>query len=175
MKRYFYVLCLVSLFVGCASFSSPTLCKENVITAYMQSGNLKYYVRPSKMLSEDYKSDKAYLMVDFTYQMEKRAYVCDAYVNFTVYDKTTTFIEKARFLLPEGRIIELSNISTLDRDTYKGYIRVMTILEKQFIKDVLENLQNFNAKLEVLFDDGTFKKFVATKDVVKKINEAFSK
>ena len=43
---------------------NTTLGKDNVITAYMQSGNLKYYVH----LSKDYKNNKVYLMLDFTYQ-----------------------------------------------------------------------------------------------------------
>ena len=177
MRKYFCALCLsfCFLFVGCVSTSYNTLGKNDVITAYMQTGNIKYYMRPSKMTSENYKVDKSYLMIDFTYQMEKRAYVSDAYVNFTVYSKADAFIEKAYFLLPENKIIELSNISTLDRNTNEGYIRVTTSLEKQFIKDILENLQSFNAKLVVLFDNNASKKFIATKKTVERINEVFSK
>ena len=174
MKRV-YLLSLVLLLAGCASVPYGTLGKGGVITAYTKSGNLKYYVRPSKMLSTDYQTDKAYLMVDFTYQMQNRIYVVDAYVNFTVHDKTTAFIEKARFLLPDDKVIELSGISTLDRDTYRGYIRVTTTLEKESIPSVLEKLQSLEAKLEVSFDDGTSKQFTATKEVVERINEVFSK
>ena len=170
-----YLLVFALLLASCASAPYSSLGKSNVITAYTESGSLKYYVRPFKMLSENYKADKAYLMIDFTYQMQKRDYVVNAYVNFTVYDKTTAFIEGARFLLPENKVIELSDISTLDRDTYQGYIRVTTILEKQSIKDVLEKLQSLGAKLEVAFDDGTSKQFVATKETVERINEVFSK
>lgn len=174
MKKIFFAAGLVSalLFTGCVTAPSG---KEKVMTAYMQSGTLKYYIRPGKMAAENAKTDKAYIMIDFTYQMEKRNYVSDAYVNFTLHDKTNAFIEAAQFLLPEGKTVELSNISTLDRDVSKGFIRVTTVLEKERIKEVLEALQASAAALEVSLDDGSSKKFFVTKDLIERINEAFSK
>ena len=174
MKKIFCIAGLVSalLFTGCVTAPSG---KEKVMTAYMQSGTLKYYIRPGKMAAENAKTDKAHIMIDFTYQMEKRNYVSDAYVNFTLHDKTNAFIETAQFLLPEDKAVRLSNISTLDRDVSKGYIRVTTVLEKELIKEVLEALQASAAALEVSLDDGSSKKFFVTKDLIERINEAFSK
>ena len=174
MKKIFFAAGLVSalLFTGCVTAPSG---KEKVMTAYMQSGTLKYYIRPGKMAAENAKTDKAYIMIDFTYQMEKRNYVSDAYVNFTLHDKTNAFIEAAQFLLPEGKTVELSKIATLDRDVSKGYIRVTTVLEKERIREVLEALQTSAAALEVSLDDGSSKKLFVTKDLIERINEAFAK
>lgn len=174
MKKIFFAAGLVSalLFTGCVTAPSG---KEKVMTAYMQSGTLKYYIRPGKMAAENTKTDKAYIMIDFTYQMEKRNYVSDAYVNFTLHDKTNAFIEAAQFLLPEGKTVELSKIATLDRDVSKGYIRVTTVLEKERIREVLEALQTSAAALEVSLDDGSSKKLFVTKDLIERINEAFAK
>ncbi len=174
MKKIFFAAGLVSalLFTGCVTAPSG---KEKVMTAYMQSGTLKYYIRPGKMAAENAKTDKAYIMIDFTYQMEKRNYVSDAYVNFTLHDKTNAFIEAAQFLLPEGKTVELSKIATLDRDVSKGYIRVTTVLEKERIREVLEALQTSAAALEVSLDNGSSKKLFVTKDLIERINEAFAK
>lgn len=154
--------------------------KEKVMTAYMQSGNLKYYIRPGKMLPENFKDTKSkdYVMIDFSYQMEKRKYVSEAYTNFTLYCKTNAYIEEASFLLPDGdkiKKVRLLDISTVDRDAVKGFIRVSTVLEREYVKEVLENLRSSKAVLTISLDDGSLLKFESSQDITERINEAFSK
>lgn len=179
MKKVFFALCafLNLLLISCTTAPAG---KEKVMTAYMQSGNLKYYIRPGKMLPENFKDTKSkdYVMIDFSYQKRKREYVSEAYTNFTLHCKTNAFIEEASFLLPAGNEIKkvnLLDISTVDRDTVKGFIRISSVLEREYVKDVLENLHAYKAVLSVLLDDGTSLKFESSEDIIERINEAFSK
>ena len=75
MKKLLLLSCiLVSMIVASSCATTYTRDKEKVITAYMESKNLKYYIRPGKMIAEHANVD-AYVMIDFSYQMNKRAYV----------------------------------------------------------------------------------------------------
>ncbi|WP_442720565.1 hypothetical protein [Treponema sp.] len=141
----------------------------------MESKNLKYYIRPGKMTAEHTNVD-AYIMIDFSYQMNKRVYVSDAYTNFTCYNRLGSFIETAAFVLPtSGEEIPLTGISTLDRDVKKGFIRVSTILENQYVEKVLKALHESCCVLSLTFDDGSTQSFVATDDLKARIFDAFSK
>lgn len=175
MKKYLLTaaaLFSLAVLLGCATGNSG---KTKVVTAYMPSGNLKYYIRPGKMVREKTASDKAHVLIDFTYQMEKRVFVSDAYANFTLYADTEAFIEGARFVLPAGKTVELSQLSTLDRDVRSGYVRVSTVLEKGEIREVLDSLKTLEGVLEITLDDGSVKRFAATNDLSVRIDEAFSK
>lgn len=149
--------------------------KEKVITAYMESKNLKYYIRPGKMTVEDTNID-AYVMLDFSYQMKQRIYVSDAYTNFTCYNRSGSFIESAVFLLPHSdETIPLTDISTLDRDVKKGYIRVSTILANPHVEKILKAIHASECVLRLTFDDGNTLSFAATDDLKSRIQEAFLK
>ena len=165
--------CICFFLSGCmtAPYASG---KEKVITAYVSSGYLQYYLRPAKMVCTD-KDDKAFVLIDFTYQKDGRSYVTDAYVNFTLNCKTDAFISAARFVLPESACAELQNLSLLRRSKKEGLLRVTTVLEKERIQDVLDALYDSKALLEITLDDGSVKRFGATKDMVNRIDEAFSK
>ena len=175
MKKCCFIFCVAASFLlcsSCATYLSSN--KEKVITAYMPSKYLKYYIRPGKMAYEAPMAD-TYVMIDFSYQMDKRAYVSNAYTNFTLYDRSEAFIDSAYFLFPDGTRAVLSEISTLDRNTTKGYIRISTILEQQNIERVLTALEKSDCILTVILEDGTSKSFVATEDLATRIREAFSK
>ena len=135
---------------------------------------LKYYIRPGKMSAQTENADE-YVMIDFSYQMDKRAYVSDAYTNFTWYNRLGAFIESAEFLLSDGEKVSLTDISTLDRNVKQGYIRVSTILAKQYVEKILKALHKAECVLNVTFDDGSTKSFVSTTDLQERILEAFSK
>ncbi|MGI5172671.1 hypothetical protein H0R92_03590 [Treponema sp. OMZ 840] len=176
MKLYRYIIgfCIWFLFSACAgmSFFSDS---EKVLTTYMPSGNLQYYLRPAKMLSAEFKSDDAFITADFTYQKSNRTYVGNAYVNFTLTYKTKAFISKAYFKTDDNVIIPLSHISLLSRNIQKNHIRVSTVLESGRIHEVLEKLESFKAVLHIELDDGSVKTFLPTKEVAARIAEAFSK
>ncbi|NLM00013.1 MAG: lipoprotein [Treponema sp.] len=172
MKKYIYIILTVLLLTSCATNS--TTFKGGVMTSCMPSGNLKYYIRPTKMNSIE-KNDKSYALIDFTYQKVNRDYVTSSFTNFTIYYQTTAFIKNASFLLHDEQIITLSNIKTIDRDTKKGFIRVSSILENQSLEKTLYALHSSNAKLKVEFDSGDTKFFIPSKDMINKISEAFSK
>ena len=176
MKKLILLSCIVVSVIAVSSCATTyTRNKEKVITAYMQSKNLKYYIRPGKMTAEHTSVD-AYIMIDFSYQMNKRIYVSDAYTNFTCYNRLGAFIETAAFLLPNsGETIPLTDISTLDRNVKKGYIRVSTILANQYVEKVLKALHDSDCVLSITFDDGNTQSFVATDDLKERIFEAFSK
>ncbi len=176
MKKLGLFFCvIVSVGVASSCASTYTRNNEKVITAYMESKNLKYYIRPGKMIAEHANAD-AYIMIDFSYQMNKRAYVSDAYTNFTCYNRLGAFIEAAAFLISNGKeTIPLTDISTLDRDVKKGYIRVSTILANQYVEKVLKALHDSDCVLSITFDDGNTQSFVATDDLKERIFEAFSK
>ena len=173
MKKYFFIYC-IAVTILCSACATCPSNKEKVITAYMPSKYLKYYIRPGKMAYEAPMAD-TYVMIDFSYQMDKRAYVSNAYTNFTLYDRSEAFIDSAYFLFPDGTRAVLSEISTLDRNTTKGYIRISTILEQQNIERVLTALEKSDCILTVILEDGTSKSFVATEDLTTRIREAFSK
>jgi len=147
---------------------------EKVITTFMPSGNLQYYIRPGKLISTEAK-DKSFVMIDFTYQKQNRSYVTDAYVNFTLNSKTTAFISAAQFTFSDTSFVQVKNISLLRRDVKQHILRVSTVLEKEFIQDVLEKLSISQAFLEISLDDGTVKRFTVTPDIIERLNEAFSK
>jgi len=147
---------------------------EKVIVTYASSGYLQYYLRPVKMICT-VKDDKAFVLIDFTYQKDGRAYVTDAYVNFTLNCKTDAFISAARFVLTEAAVADLKNISMLRRSKKEGVIRVTTMLEKERIEEVLQALYDSKALLEITLDDGSVKRFTVTRDLIDRIDDAFSK
>ncbi len=147
---------------------------EKVIVTYASSGYLQYYLRPAKMVCTD-KDDKAFVLIDFTYQKDGRAYVTDAYVNFTLNCKTDAFISSARFVLTDSTVAELQNLSMLRRSKKEGLLRVTTTLEKERIEEVLQALYDSKALLEITLDDGSVKRFTATRDLIDRIDDAFSK
>ena len=172
MKKLILLSCIIVSVIAASSCATAayTRDKEKVITAYMESKNLKYY-----MIAEHANID-AYVMIDFSYQMNKRAYVSDAYTNFTCYNRLGAFIEAAAFLISNSKeTIPLTDISTLDRDVKKGYIRVSTILANQYVEKVLKALHDSDCVLSITFDDGNTQSFVATDDLKERIFEAFSK
>ncbi|UTC76469.1 hypothetical protein E4O03_12540 [Treponema sp. OMZ 792] len=160
------------LFSSCLTGPSG---KEKVITAYMESGNIKYYIRPGKMVLQNEKDTSSHVMADFTYQMRQREYVSDAYFNFTLNNKADAFVLKAYFVLNSDETIELFELNTLDRNLSLGYIRVSTVLKKEKIKDVLESLHKGEAVLKVELDNNTEKEFIASQDLIIRIEEAFYK
>lgn len=183
MKKSFFVLIsFLFLFSSCVTAPSG---KEKVITAYMESGNMKYYIRPGKMVLKNEKDISSHhmarhmmtghVMADFTYQMRQREYVSDAYFNFTLHTKADAFILKAYFILDSKELVELFDLNTLDRNLSLGYIRVSTIIKKEKVKDVLQNLHKGKAVLKVELDNNTEMEFAASKDLISRIEEAFYK
>ena len=114
-------------------------------------------------------------MIDFSYQMDKRNYVSNAYVNFTLYNRSDAYIDAASFSFPNDDDIELTELSILDRDTSKGYIRASTILEQNNIEKVLKGLHESACVLKVTLENGSTLSFIVTDDVKSRIGEAFSK
>ena len=155
--------------------STIPLGKEKVITAYMESGNMKYYIRPEKMVLKGEKANSSHVMADFTYQMKQREYVSDAYFNFTLHNKADAFILKAYFILDSKEIVELFDLNTLDRNLSLGYLRVSTTIKKEKVKDVLHGLHKEKAVLKVELDNDTEMEFAASKDLISRIEEAFYK
>ena len=175
MKKCCFIFCVAASFLlcsSCATYLSSN--KEKVITAYMPSKYLKYYIRPGKMAAEE-SGSKSYLMIDFSYQMDKRNYVSNAYVNFTLYNRSDAYIDAASFSFPNDDDIELTELSILDRDTSKGYIRASTILEQNNIDKVLKGLHESACVLKVTLENGSTLSFIVTDDVKSRIGEAFSK
>jgi len=155
--------------------STIPLGKEKVITAYMESGNMKYYIRPEKMVLKGEKANSSHVMADFTYQMKQREYVSDAYFNFTLHNKADAFILKAYFILDSKEIVELFDLNTLDRNLSLGYVRVSTIIKEEKVKDVLLGIHKRTAVLKVELDNNTEMEFIASKDLINRIEEAFHK
>lgn len=155
--------------------STIPLGKEKVITAYMESGNMKYYIRPEKMVLKGEKANSSHVMADFTYQMKQREYVSDAYFNFTLHNKVDAFILKAYFILDSKEIVELFDLNTLDRNLSLGYVRVSTIIKEEKVKDVLLGIHKGTAVLKVVLDNNTEMEFIASKDLINRIEEAFHK
>ncbi|UTD13930.1 hypothetical protein HO345_11410 [Treponema denticola] len=149
--------------------------KEKVITAYMESGNMKYYIRPEKMVLKGEKDSSSHVMADFTYQMKQREYVSDAYFNFTLHNKADAFILKAYFILDSKEIVELFDLNTLDRNLSLGYVRVSTIVKQEKVKDVLLGIHKGSAVLKVVLDNDTEMEFIASKELISRIEEAFHK
>jgi len=139
----------------------------------MDNGNVKYYIRPCKLTSDE-KAD-AYAMLDITYQKRNRAYVSSGFVNFTLHVSTGAFVRSAQFILPEEQIIPLTDISTLDRNAVKGFIRVSTTAAQGSMALLLERLQAAEAVLEVVMDDDAVYRFTATQELTDKLTEAFQK
>ena len=155
--------------------STIPLGKEKVITAYMEAGNMKYYIRPEKMVLKGEKANSSHVMADFTYQMKQREYVSDAYFNFTLHNKADAFILKAYFILDSKEIVELFDLNTLDRNLSLGYVRVSTIIKEEKVKDVLLGIHKGTAVLKVVLDNNTEMEFIASKDLINRIEEAFHK
>ena len=155
--------------------STIPLGKEKVITAYMESGNMKYYIRPEKMVLKGEKANSSHVMADFTYQMKQREYVSDAYFNFTLHNKADAFILKAYCILDSKEIVELFDLNTLDRNLSLGYVRVSTIIKEEKVKDVLLGIHKGTAVLKVVLDNNTEMEFIASKDLINRIEEAFHK
>ena len=176
MKKIVLLLCIiVTAILSSSCASTHTRDNAKVLTAYMESKYLKYYIRPGKMSAKDVNGVE-YIMIDFSYQMDKRVYVSDAYTNFTCYNRLGAFIESAAFLLPNtDETVPLTDISTLDRNVKKGYIRVSTILANQYVEKILKALHDCDCVLSITFDDGSTQSFVATDDLKDRIFEAFSK
>ena len=173
MKKYLFILIpFLFLFSSCVTASSG---KEKVITAYMESGTRKYYIRPGKMVLQNEKDTSSHIMADFNYQMRQREYVSDAFFNFTLYNKADAFILKAYFILDSKEIVELFELNTLDRNLSLRYLRVSTIIKKEKVKDVLHGLHKEKAVLKVELDNDTEMEFAASKDVLSRIEEAFYK
>lgn len=173
MKKKYLIIFFTLLILSCVSVTPP-MGNTNVMTFCMESGNLKYYIRPAKMKCID-DNDKSYVLIDFTYQMKNRDYVSSAYTNFTVYCKTDAFVEQAFFVLEDEQIVNLSEIYTLDRNVSLGFIRVSTLLANENLEKVLIALNQSKARLVVKFDKGQSITFIPTKDMMDKINEAFLK
>lgn len=173
MKKYLFIL-ITFLFLFSSCVTAPSG-RAKVITAYMESGNIKYYIRPAKMILKDAKDTSSSVMADFTYQMKQRDYVSDAYFNFTLNNKADAFILKACFVLNSNETIELFDLNTLDRNSSLGYIRVSTIIKKENIKDVLESLHKDAVVLKLVLDNNTEMEFSASKDLISHIEEAFYK
>ena len=174
MKKYFFVL-ISFLFLFSSCISTLPSGKEKVITAYMESGNMKYYIRPEKMVLKGEKANSSHVMADFTYQMKQREYVSDAYFNFTLHNKADAFILKAYFILDSKEIVELFDLNTLDRNLSLGYVRVSTIINEEKVKDVLLGIHKGTAVLKVELDNNTEMEFIASKDLINRIEEAFHK
>lgn len=170
-KNVFILLIAVCFCSACAVIPSG---KEKVMTAYMSSKHLKYYIRPGKMSAEGSDSG-SYVMIDFSYQMDKRNYVSNAYTNFTLYSRLDAFIDAAYFLFSDNEKVMLSEISTLDRNTGKGYIRVSTVLEQHNIEKVLKALERADCSLKIILENGVSLSFIATEDLRIRIREAFTK
>ena len=173
MKKYLFILIpFLFLFSSCVTASSG---KDKVITAYMDSGTRKYYIRPGKMVLQNEKDTSSHIMADFTYQMRQREYVSDAFFNFTLYNKADAFILKAYFILDSKEIVELFDLNTLDRNLSLGYVRVSTIVKQEKVKDVLLGIHKGSAVLKVVLDNNTEMEFIASKELISRIEEAFYK
>lgn len=166
-----FICILYSSCVGMNFFSGD----DKIFISPMPSGNLQYYIRPGKMVSSEFKTDKAFVLLDFTYQKSNRDYVSDSYTNFTITYKTTAFVKVAYFKINDDKIIPLSNISLLSRNVKQNHIRVSTVLPCDYIDEVLKKLESSQAVLEVEFDDGRIKTFLPTKDLTERITDVFSK
>lgn len=173
IKNILIALCICFFLSGCMMMPHASG-KEKVIVVYASSGYLQYYLRPAKMICTD-KDDKAFVLIDFTYQKDGRSYVTDSYVNFTLNCKTDAFISSARFVLTDSAVAELKNLSMLKRSKKEGLIRVTTTLEKERIEEVLQALYDSKALLEITLDDGSVKRFIVTRDLIDRIDDAFSK
>lgn len=136
---------------------------------------MKYYIRPEKMVLKGEKDTSSHVMADFTYQMKQREYVSDAYFNFTLHNKADAFILKAYFILDSKEIVELFDLNTLDRNLSLGYVRVSTIIKEEKVKDVLLGIHKGTAVLKVELDNNTEMEFIASKDLISRIEEAFHK
>ena len=172
IKKTLYTagMCTCLLFFSCAGIPvSSSSGSEKVITNFLQ-----YYIRPGKMISSDFKTDKAFVLIDFTYQKSNRDYVNDAYTNFTITYKTTAFVRGASFKT-DDKIIPLLNISLLSRNVKQNHIRVSSVLPCDCIDEVLKKLESSQAVLEIEFDDGSIKTFLPTKDLTERITDVFSK
>ncbi len=136
---------------------------------------MKYYIRPEKMVLKGEKDTSSHVMADFTYQMKQREYVSDAYFNFTLHNKADAFILKAYFILDSKEIVELFDLNTLDRNLSLGYVRVSTIVKQEKVKDVLLGIHKGSAVLKVVLDNNTEMEFIASKELISRIEEAFYK
>ena len=177
IKKTLYTagMCICILFFSCTGIPvSSSFGSGKVITNFMPSGNLQYYIRPGKMISSDFKTDKAFVLIDFTYQKSNRDYVSDAYTNFTITYKTAAFVRAAYFKINDNKIIPLINISLLSRNVKQNHIRVSSVLPCDCIDEVLKKLEMSQAVLEIEFDDSSIKTFLPTKDLTERITEAFS-
>ena len=162
--KYVLPIVVISLiYSSCVSMSFSSR-NEKVFTTYMPSGNLQYYIRPGKMISKSLKNDKAFVLIDFTYQKLNRNYVNDAYTNFTITYKTTAFVRSASFKT-DDKIIPLLNISLLSRNVKQNHIRVNSVLPCDCIDEVLKKLESSQAVLEIEFDDGSIKTFLPMKEL----------
>ncbi len=189
-------LLLISAFVFFSIFSCTTTGKfDDVMTTPIYSGNLKYYIRPARMNSENFENDKAYVMIDFSYQKKNQYYVSDAYTNFSIYYKDIDFIETAEFIFDnsnskteeksdnrntenseeENLSVKLHEPSTLDRNTRIAYIRITTIMKKDDVEKVLKGLASNTAKLRLVLTNKTVLTFEASKDLIYKVNTAFER
>ncbi len=173
MKKNILLICILAVCLSsCTSVASK---KQNVLTAYMENTYLKYYIRPGKMISTAFKDDKAFVMIDFSYQKDNRNYVSDAYVNFTLNYAVDAYIETAGFLLPNNEQVMLHNPTTLDRNVNQGYIRISTLLKQADVQKVLENIAESSAFLILILENGEKKIFSVTADLSHRIKEAFAK
>ncbi len=136
---------------------------------------MKYYIRPEKMVLKGEKDTSSHVMADFTYQMKQREYVSDAYFNFTLHNKADAFILKAYFILDSKEIVELFDLNTLDRNLSLGYVRVSTIIKEEKVKDVLLGIHKGTAVLKVELDNNTEMEFIASENLISRIEEAFHK
>ena len=127
------------------------------------------------MVLKGEKANSSHVMADFTYQMKQREYVSDAYFNFTLHNKADAFILKAYFILDSKEIVELFDLNTLDRNLSLGYVRVSTIIKEEKVKDVLLGIHKGTAVLKVELDNNTEMEFIASKDLISRIEEAFHK
>ncbi len=193
MKKKITLLFLLTL-VAFASLSCRTNAGkfDKVMTAIAGTGYLKYYIRPTEMRSENYDKDRAYVKIDFSYQKENQNYVSDAYTNFSINYEHSDFVEASSFIIDNSdvmsnpndeeklskkspKIIELSNITTFDRDSGRGYIRIGTILKKDDVEEVLTQLSKKKAKLRVVFVSKEVLIFEASDDLVDSIKTAFQR
>lgn len=152
-RAYTALLFAVTLLSSCAT--RGTVGNERVTVDFMPSGNLKYYVRPTRMDPAAGQAER--LDIDFTFQRKNAEYATEAYVNFTLYTDHPDYVDASRFLLPDSSSVELTKITTFDRNVREGLIRVGTRLPQNEVRRVIETLAAGRGLLEVVIQNRTLR------------------
>ncbi len=179
MKKKIKLLFVLGLILLALSSCNTTPGKfDRVMTSIAGTGNLKHYIRPTEIRSVNYAKDKAYALIDFSYQKNNQDYVSDAYTNFSINYKNSDFVESSSFILDteeDAETVKLFEITTFDRDSSRGYIRIGTILKKDDVGKVLKLLSMKKAKLRIVFVNKDVLIFEASDDLVESIKMAFQR